>query len=305
MNPNGEPKKKKYTLERPSLLRRVFAAMMDFILVVAVFIGLEVLLYNTFFKAVGYQDTLSEIYRMYDDSHLYVFKEESGYWSLKEVYDDKKTPEENYDAALIYYYSNDPRAAEANLLETYTETKLNSSYFELKDGEIVRTETATDASVKAFFEKEYDKAINFFESDKDYIGKMKYTFYIMLFSLVFSITVTTAVFYLAIPLMRKDGETLFQMLNRMGLADSRTDSRIKKSQVVIRYFVFLTFNFLIPLFLYYFWGYFSLITIFVTLTMVCITPSNSGIHEYISHTYVVTKRNGPIPEKPRVEVETE
>jgi uncharacterized RDD family membrane protein YckC len=285
-------KKKGYNLPRPNLLKRVFGALIDFVLAFILFMVLEAAEYYTVFNAIGYTAKINEIHELYSDSHLYIYDSASRTFSeLKDNYDDKKSPKDNYDDALIYYFSNDSRCVNDKKLEDYKTAKINSGLFkENTDGTI--SESSTDTTkLRLFYENTYISAVAYFRSNPTYISDLNFTYNTIIVSILINGVISLSIFYLVIPLLRKDGETLGYMVFKMGVADARNDTRVKKGQIVVRFLVFMSFNFLVSLGIYTRWSYFTLVPIFITCIMVIATKSNSGLHEYISHTYVVDKKD--------------
>lgn len=282
---------KKNTLPRPSLLKRVWAALIDIILIALIFFGLETACYYTIFQPLGYFDAIDEAHQLFEESHLYRKSEAGEYILLNAVYDEELTPEENYDGAITYFYSTYPYAIENDALSAYTDAKLATGYYEMNEnGEFIRKTDASVEQVKLFLEKEYSDAVSFFTSSPAYVTVTNRSLRILLISALIVITFSSACIYLFIPLICKEGETPGQLLNKICLVDSRDQSQVKKRQILIRYIILLGFDILLPICFYIQWGYFSVFSIFITIVMISVTKSNSGPHDYISRTYVILKK---------------
>lgn len=286
-----------YNLKKPYLLTRMFSSFLDFILVILIFAGIEAALYYTAFDMFGYSRMMNEAHTVLTDSHLYTFQEGKGYIPLTETYNKEMSPDDNYDIPITYYYTNDSRAISDNLFSKYNTAKLTSGYFQLNEenNQIIRTET-DDAKVRVFYELEFSKAASFLEKDPVYYRAVQGTYYIVIFTCLFSVTLASSIIYLFIPLLRKDGETPFQIVFKICLVDGRNDTKVKRKQIVIRFVVLVLFNIWIPFLLYVEFTYFTLIPNLITLIMISVTKSFSGPHDYVSHTYVATKRDIEIPE---------
>jgi len=276
-------------LPRPSLIKRIGIACLDLLMVFIVFVGSEVLLYHTLFKALHYNEMLDEVQEMYDNSHLFEKTTTSRNESIYNCYDKNKSPEENYEIRITYYYENDERAINANRMEVFEKDKLNSNLYELQGETIVRKENATDDEIRAFLEKQYKIAETFFKNSDRYIEIINSTARIMSCSYLISITIASAIFYLFIPMLRKEGETLGQMIGKLCIVDSRDNSQVKKWQIFVRYVALYIINFFFPVCMYVLFGSFSLIPTFISLVIMCFTKTNSGPHEYVSYTYVILK----------------
>jgi hypothetical protein len=276
----------------------MFVALLDFMLVASLFAGLETALYHTAFYWFGYHDKINELHQMMDDCHLYVNSESEGYLTLVETYDDGDDPEAHYDESIVYFYGHDAHAVTDGRLDGYYQLKLASGHFELGEGDNpVAIESASEADLLEFYESAYYSALALFTSNPTYVNNMRATFYVVVFTSLFSLTVGAAIVYLIVPLIGKKGSTPFQRLLKLGLADARDDTRVKRHQVVLRFFVLLFFNLWAPLLLYVEFAYFTLVPIFVTLIMISVVPSFRGPHDLVSKTYVIAYKNIEVPEK--------
>ncbi|MFA5763019.1 MAG: RDD family protein [Bacilli bacterium] len=290
--------KPKKNLPKPYLLTRISASFLDFLLIIFLFVGFEAALYFSIFEPLGYHRLMDESQQVLRDSHLYIFDEMRGFLSITEAYDENLTPEENYDIPITFFYTNDARAIENNLLEDYSSSKIASGYFvEVSEGVFERTSEATDVLVKTFFVSAYDEAVDFLEEDPVYVNGVEKTFYIVIFTVLFSATLAVSVIQLLIPLLMKNGQTPFKLAFKLCLADARDDTRVKRKQLVIRFVILLSFNIWVPILLFARFSYFTLIPIFVSLVIMSVTKRFSGPHDYVANTYIVSSRDIVIPEK--------
>ena len=133
---------------------------------------------------------------------------------------------------------------------------------------------------------------NHFEFDSNPIYKKlvsKITALIAL-TILISLTIATSIIYLIVPLLRKEGETPAQIINKLCIIDTRKMSTIKKWQIVVRYLILLLFNYFMPVILFVEVGYFVPLTIIISLLMICITKNNLGPHDYATQSMVILKR---------------
>lgn len=288
----------KKNLPKPYLLTRIAASFLDFLLACLLFVGFEAALYFTIFEPLGYHQLMGESQAVLQDSHLYVLDDDSGLLTITEAYDESLSPEENYDVPLTFYYTNDVRAIADNRLARYHNSKLVSGYFvEESEGVFVRTDGADDAEVKTFFAGAYDDAVTFLETDPVYLNGVEKTFYIVIFTSLFSATLGMAIIFLLIPLLMKNGQTPFKLVFKLCLADARDDTRVKKGQVAIRFVILLLFNIWVPILLFARFSYFTLIPIFISIVLMSLTKTFSGPHDYVARTYIVSNRDIVIPER--------
>ena len=288
----------KKNLPKPYLLTRISASFLDFLLAVLLFVGFEAAVYFSLFDVLGYHQYVEEAQQVLRESSLYVYDEDKGFLSITETYDEELTPEENYDVPILAYYTSDERAIADNCLLRYNNSKIASGYFvEENEGIYVRVASATDVQVKAFFVTAYDEAVAFLEDDPVYVNGVNKSFYIVVFSSLFSATMAMGIIYLLIPLLMKNGQTPFKLVFRLCLVDSRDETRVKRRQLVYRFLILLFFNIWIPILLFANFTYFTLIPIFVSVAMMSFSKSYSGPHDYVAKTYIVSNRDIVIPEK--------
>jgi hypothetical protein len=115
---------------KPNLLKRFGSILVDGVLILVVFFGLFFLSYLTILKNGSFQDDMETMLSMKEESHLY--KSINGSFVLiSDDYDDTLTPEENYDEAITYFYSNIDYCIQENKLEIYNNAKINSKIFTL------------------------------------------------------------------------------------------------------------------------------------------------------------------------------
>lgn len=290
-----EPPKK--SLPKPYLLTRIAASFLDFLLAVFLFVGFEAAVYFTLFDTLGYHRYVAEAQEVLRASPLYVYDTEKGFQTITETYNVQLTPEENYDVPIIEYYTSDARAITDNCLYRYNNSKIVSGLFvEESEGVFVRDGDATDAEIKTFLTGAYDDAVAFLESDPVYVNGVNKSFYIIVFSCLFSATLAMSIIYLLIPLLMKNGQTPFKLVFRLCLVDARDETRVKRRQLVYRFLILLFFNIWIPILLFANFTYFTLIPVFVTVAMMSFSKSFSGPHDYVAKTYIVSARDVVIPE---------
>ena len=276
---------------RPSLIKRIGVGLLDF-LFAAIFAGaLFAMTYFTIFPKIGYQEAAGNIVEAYNSSHLY-HSVDGKFALISEDYDDTKTPEENYDIPITAFYSENERAARENKLDKYNETKLNSGYYVLDaENNIVRKEDVSGDVAKAFLYQEYEKAVNYLFEDPVIIDSSRLTFNCMAFSILIIAAISSAMFYIAIPLIDKRHRTLGYMIGKLVPVDSKEMGPVYWDKILFRSFIFIVFTFISPISLY-FWANaltFSFIPFFVNSAFLLFTHSNSGLHDFAGHVNIVNE----------------
>lgn len=283
-----------HLLPRPYLITRIWSSLLDTIFAVICTVLVELAFTYTLFKPLGYFNYSKEAQDALIESHLY--QQKNDLVELTSVYQDGDDLDALYDINITYFYSNNEYAINDNKISDYNQAKLNSKLFEDVNGNINKVNNADDTKLKTFYEDQYSKACEYLKSTPKYYNNAKKVFNLVIYSLSFSTIVGFAVVHLIIPLCRKNGESPAKIINHMAIADARDDARVKKHQIVIRYIVLVTLNFLIPILVYAAFDYLFLIPLFATAALISITKSNVGPHEIASQTFVVSTRgNKEIP----------
>jgi hypothetical protein len=278
----AQKKEKINKLAKPNLLSRIWSGLLDVVFVFIITLIVEFAFVNLFYEPIGYNSLVNEIHQMYDASSLYHIDEKGNYIEIEDY--------KEMDQIIIDYYSNNEYPLSKKMLDQYNNDKQSSTYFIFKDNIYLEKEDASDEKLKEFYEREYQDAINCFNSNPEYIMKVNKIESIIAVSIIFSIIISTSIIYLIVPLIRKEGETPSQIIHKLCLIDIRDLSTIKKSQIVIRYFIILFFNYLFTVVLFIKNDYFVPLTIILSVAMICITKNNIGPHDYVSQSMVILKR---------------
>lgn len=288
--------------DKPFLLTRFGAGLFDFLIAAICTLLIQTAFQFTLFKPFGYNEKMDVMHQKMEDSHLYA-QDSASYYEITNIFDDKKDSlKEQYDDRIIYYYTHDERAIENRKLDEFNKNKdLYPELFkfneEKNEYEFVSSEKESDVifkSYKTFFEKEYQNALSFFSLDPTYNAYHRQTFLIYFTFLGISILISGGIFYLLVPLLMKNGETIFKKVFKLGLIDDRTGKRVKKKQIIIRFVVFMIISFYMPFFIEVVFNYFTLIPTLATILVLCVTRKNKGIHDYAAQTMIVSRRNREI-----------
>ncbi len=282
---------KEKTLNKPSIARRFSSGAIDFLFLAIVSIGLFFLSYFLIFPEVGYFKKFEEVDQKYIESNLYIVENDKLY-SVTDKINENDDLEEAYDTRIIYFYTHDERALQANKIETYNEAKIASSLF-YKDSSdnIVKKNEMEYRLFKEFYEKQYDLAISFLDDDPLIVKNGNDTFLIMVFTIIVIITFTSLIFYFIIPLLTKNNSTLAQLMFKIGLAKRITNSKPKWYFILIRFIILYIISFLAPFLVYLKFSYFSIVIVGLNLLLMCITKERNGFHDIVSKTYLVDLRS--------------
>lgn len=275
-------------ISRPSLVRRIGSGLLDLLFIFVLFALVELLAAGVFFEPLGYFDAQRDINAIFTKSGLYLHKNGMNV-RLDNAYDENKTVEENYDLPITAYYTRDSRCVENNMMASYEKAKLDSGYYVQADSGLVKKSGVSDEKLKSFYQAEYENALTFLRKDPAYVKAVNKTFAITVYSMLISFLISAAVFYFVIPLARKNGETLGQIICKICLVDARNVGRAKKMQVVLRSLVVVVLNFLIPFWIFILAGSVTLFTVLVSFAVMCLTKYNRGVQDFLSQTQVVSK----------------
>lgn len=282
--------------QKPYLLTRMGAALLDFLLIFILFALIETTFYFTIFTPLGYHESIDETRAILLDSHLYVEGEYNKILTITETYNEELTLEENYDVPIVYYYTNDDRAVRSGRLDSYYISKENSGYFDRLENDVfTRKEGVSEEKFEAFFVSSYEKAVAFLEDDPAYLRGVQRSFYIVLFTSLGSITIASLLIHLLVPMISKHGQTPFKFVFKICLIDARDETQVKKWQILVRFFILIFFNIWVPVIIYARFVYATTVPLIVSAITLFVTRTNSSPHDFIAKTYVVSKRDVHIP----------
>ena len=274
---------------KPNLLKRFASIILDGLMILLVLFGLQVASFFTVLDKLGYRDNKEYIQEAIIKSHLYKQNEIGNYVAITSLYDSSITPEENFDEAIIYFYSNDARAIEDNKLEEYYTSKISSNLFALEDGKYVRTSIANDDNVKRFFVTEYKEALKYLQSDPEYIYCSNHSLLFATLSMMVCSVISSSIFYLIIPLFTKGHSTLGQMACKLILVNMEDKKDATKNQVIYRYLVLLLTSFILPISIMLVSTDFFGLPIFINAGVICFTKNNESFHGFFSQTKIINK----------------
>ena len=278
---------------RPALLKRIAAGLLDFLFDAALAGGLFAIAYFTIFPAVGYQSSSQLILQNYETSHLYVRSETTfGYDLLTSHYDDNKTPEENYDVPITYFYSNNLRAFKENQLEEYTNRKVESGYYYIdENNECKRKESVNRDIAKSFLEKEYNTAVEYLFKDPEIINATRILSYTIPVTVLTVTIIACAVFNFTFPLLDKKRRTLGYVILQIMPVRSEDLLTPERSKIALRSFMFVIINYIsvITIGLFLSAMGFAFIPFFLNTIILCFSHSNSGLHDYGSKIIVINE----------------
>ncbi len=275
-------------ISRPSLVRRIGSGLLDLLFIFVLFALVELLAAGVFFKPLGYFDAQGDINTIFTESGLYLHKNGLNV-RLDNAYDENKTVEENFDLPITAYYTQDSRCLQNNMMASYEKAKLDSGYYVQTDSGIVKKSGVSAEKLKSFYQTEYENALDFLREDPAYLQAVNKTFAITVYSMLISFLISAAVFYFVIPLARKNGETLGQIICKICLVDARNVGCAKKMQVILRSLLVVVINFLIPFWIFVLAGKVTLFTVLISFAVMCLTKYNRGIQDFLSQTQVVSK----------------
>ncbi len=274
---------------RPSLLRRIGSGLLDLLFIFVTLALLELFAAGVLFRPLGYFDAQNSIDKIFVESGLYV--RQNGFnVQLVNAYDDSKSVEDNYDVPIAAYYATDPRCTKENKLTDYVKAKLDSGFYtEGADGPTLK-DNVDDGLLKSFYEEQYAEALDFLTKDPDYVAAVNKTFKITAYSILVSFLIAAAAFYFAVPLARKDGETVGQIICKICLVDASCVGRVRKMQVAARSLTVVVLNFLIPFWVFVFFNHVTMLPVLISFAMMCLVKYNRGVQDFASQTQVIQKR---------------
>lgn len=275
---------------RPNLLKRVASILLDTLIIMVTIVVLYLLSSVTIFHPLNYYKYKDEATQINMNSGLYNEKYGENITYLQ-FYDSKKTPEENLDVPLTKFYSTYEYAVNKNLIESYNKSKLSSGLFEYNsNNEIVRKKDITDSMVKSFLSTQYEKALDILHSNTKYVIATNYTYNVMVATIIFCSMISFTIFFLTVPILSKEHSSIGQKICGLSCVNSEDKTPSTKKQITIRFIIIYLMNGLLPIGLFTLWGFEVMgVPFLIVLIMISFSRTNSGPHEYLSHTKVINK----------------
>ena len=279
---------------RPALLKRIGAGILDFLMAAAAAAGLFTIAYFGIFPSVGYQSSTAFMIETYDTCHLYKAGTDGriGFVTLIDAYDDEKTPEQNYDVPLTEFYSTNLRAVKENQLQKYVDRKVNSGYYEINEqGECVRKADVQKDTVKIYLEKEYNIAVDYLFADPDVVHAANILNYTIPTTILITVCIGSAIFYFGVPLLDNRRRTLGYIVLRIIPVTSNELAVPPRSMIALRSFIYVIVNYISLITIGLFLGgtSYSFIPFFLNTVILCLSHSNSGIHDYATRIIVINE----------------
>ena len=275
-------------ITRPFLLKRFGVGLLDLLIIFIVAALFEFILYISLFKPLGYYDYKNNVMEIARDSGLFVEHDDS-YIEVDKYYNNHDDLIKNYDEKITYFYTNDQIAISKNKIDEYNNSKEQSGYFNKIDGKYVVKDGIEKNVLVNFYNNQYSKAMDLLYENENYsLGIIK-TFHIIMYTSLISFTLSISIFYLLIPMLTKEGETIGYLIGKICLIDDRNGTKIKKWQIFMRFITTYVINFYIPFFIYVQFQKFNLITVLVTLFMISFTKRNRGPQDFASLSLVILK----------------
>lgn len=277
-----------FNLQKPSLYKRIFSGIIDVVFFLIITLGLELGAFYSVFESLGYRTYIENVQTMYKDSHLFTYSDKDGYLALNEL-DQEDVTTEDYDNAIIYYYSTNEYAISNNALEQYNKAKLDSNLYDVVDGEYVLKDVVSEESALKFLTNCYSDALDLFYSNPDFIHDSNASHNIILYGTLIVIILSSSIYYILIPLIIKNRVTLGEVMFRFVLVNNVSNTKATFKACIVRNVVFILFNIVATFLIYLYVDYLAFIPMFITILMLCFTKKNLTPHDYMSNTYLVSK----------------
>lgn len=250
---------------KASISKRILSGVLDIILIFLFTTLFMFGIFNLFVKNdQTYQDATKEYQQIHIDSHLFTL--DNG---------ELKLIDENFDENIKYCF------LKYESLELYEEHKEKSELF-LEDGSV--KEGITPETVLSFYYNEINYAItNFIQAEPAYISTYNKIIKVQTAVIISSAILSTLIFELIIPLCAKNGKTIGKLITHLAIVGS-DGFKVKKKNIVIRYFAYLIINIGLGILSY------GIILMF-SFMISCLNYRGMSIHDYISSTIIVDDLN--------------
>lgn len=280
--------------ERPHLMTRVGAAFFDLIIYVAMTIGLFLGCRAIFYGPMGYDSAKEFMVQRIEESHLFI-REGQFYYTISERYDDSKDVIGNYHDAIVYYLSNcEYPAGEHKLNDYYEYLDDNPNWVKkVSEGEYVIADGVLEADAKTWFAGVYNRVCDYLYNEPDFVRMGNKRTIVTYYNVLIAQVIAGGIYYIALPLFLPHGATFFKWVFKMGIEDKRTRGDAPKGRLILRQSVLVFYNFLIPVFMYFFInrvGWIGILLVLLNALLISLTPSFSGIEDFAGRTGVISLR---------------
>lgn len=273
-----------------SLGKRTLFGIIDFVFFLILFVLLLAFPVEATFNAIWHTRDMSSQLRGYAlDSGLY---KAEGKNTVRFV--DK---ENYYQVSFNYYETYCADENSGNICSVYGTTLYEviqneeglKDYFEENDEKeiVLKEEYNNDEQKEIIYQAIYGKALKDFSKNETYSKLNQKANLYVIFEVVTSIVLSSAVFYLLIPLCLPDGKTLGKLMMKASLTNT-AGFKVKKSQIVVRYVSFMAFNiFSVILSMFSSLAMLMIIVPFISFTMMIFSKKQTSLHDMCSATIVV------------------
>lgn len=286
-----EEMKKKANSARPSLIKRIGVGLLDFLFAGAIAAGLFFVAYLTLFKPLGYNEASATIFNSYRESGLF-YTEDGSFDKLTLHYNEDKSAIANYDTPVTAFYTTNERAVADNKLQSYIDAKVASGYYILNESnECVIKEGTTNETLKPFLEEQYLAAVDYFYTDPALLAASKTTYSVMIWTIFISVYIATVAMYIVVPLIDKQNRTFAYMIGKLVTVNKTDMKPILKGKAILRSTIFIFINYISIITLYILLNdlTFVMLPLFINTVVLCVTKTNSGIHDYAVGSTVINR----------------
>ena len=155
----------------------------------------------------------------------------------------------------------------------------------------MRKEGIVEELAKTYLEKEYKIAVNYLFGDPEVSSAVKVITYSIPISVLIVAVISCSIFYFLIPLIDKKRSTLGYIIFRIIPVNSEDLTLASKKKIALRsaMFVFINYISLITLGLFLGVTSFSFIPFFINTVSICLSHSNSGLHDFGTKIIVINE----------------
>lgn len=277
----------KPSVEKAGLGKRTIAGIIDLFIMLFIAISLFNLAVVPLFNlSSNVKQVQSDLNQLMLDSHLYNWNEDSKAFELVD--------ESKYIESAQYYVENycintttegacSAIKGKNTLAEVVYEYKNSSDKYVFRDFYNDNFEYIGEADKQKEIEKQvYYLVGNYFRASDAYTKlNNKYSLYFNAEAYI-SLFIASALTYLLVPMLTKNGKTFGKMMFQLSLANAK-GYKIKKSQIVVRFLSFFVVNILLGIMTMF-------ILPFISFTIMVFSKKNNTIHDYLSATMVIDDR---------------
>lgn len=276
-------KTKTIVFKKAKKLRRIGSAVIDLLFSLVLTLIIALFVSAIISRTSSYKNAYARYQEIMTDSYIYELNDNGQAVIINNDYDNKITLFfDNHTENGIDYYNNLKK--ESGLFD-----ETSPGVYVIKEGTDEKSLTDFYQSILRKLTDSKQESYKYFNgyltsvADAGDVYNRLYSFLII--EIMISFLLAFLIYYLAIPMIRKDNRTFGKMMFRLQIYSKKENLQPKKIQILFRELVFIFFELLISI--YTVVTFFVPVTLLISLIMAMFTKYDQSFHDLVCQTFVV------------------